>query len=375
MLANLSHLATVYTARASTASRQVTLPISNILVSLPFLRDRFRRILSLSLLMIPMFYVSDINGIQTIHTGSVALRSTDTVLMVSDLAEAARLEAANSASDTDVVSAQGTRIASTNTNSSTQAAASEDAVIIDSPLATTTTTNTATSSATAPGFGDPSSGIAMVSSAFVPNTGGAEGRTTANEAVSPRGGDNPYYQVTPVENIAPSSTADLELPHEHVPPPHDPYRQLNQPPTQRQRAIRAAQIMSSPVVTLLSTDFVQTAWELFHQRRFRHLPIVSAAGRLVGVLSDRDFLSLGLDHIGRELSRSEQLHRPLSEIMRTNVLTCRPQTEIRAICQVMFAERIGAMPVVDEAGELVGILTGHDILKTLVNRAPLEMWT
>lgn len=294
-----------------------------------------------------MFYVSDINGIQTILTSSVSVNSiSDSIITQSS--EVAVTTADDITAQTSVV---------------------EDAVIVETALSPNMPLTADSLSQ------DSSRGIAMVSSGFVPNTKTSEGLATSKDTSPSGGGGNPFYQVTPIENIAASATAEFELPLEHVPPPHDPYRHANEAPTQRQRAISAAQIMTSPVVTLKSTELVEVAWKLFHQRRFRHLPVVSSTGRLVGILSDRDFLALGLDHIGVELTRFEQLHRPLSEIMRTNIVTCRPQTEIRAICQVMFAERIGAMPVVDEAGELVGILTGHDILKTLVNRAPLELWT
>ena len=65
----------------------------------------------------------------------------------------------------------------------------------------------------------------------------------------------------------------------------------------------------------------------------------------------------------------------VASIMKTNVLTARPATEIRSVANVMFKQRIGAMPIVDEGGKLVGILTRSDILKAVINRAPLELWT
>ena len=40
----------------------------------------------------------------------------------------------------------------------------------------------------------------------------------------------------------------------------------------------------------------------------------------------------------------------------------------------MFAHHIGSMPVIGEGERPVGIITRSDILRTLVNRAPLELW-
>jgi CBS domain-containing protein len=41
----------------------------------------------------------------------------------------------------------------------------------------------------------------------------------------------------------------------------------------------------------------------------------------------------------------------------------------------MFQEKIGALPILDEAGKLVGIITRSDILKTVMNTVPLELWS
>ena len=114
---------------------------------------------------------------------------------------------------------------------------------------------------------------------------------------------------------------------------------------------------------------------LFHAKQFRHLPVISEEGKLIGILSDRDFLALGLNYVGRELHPSKDLVTPVKEVMTTDVLTARPTTEIRAIAKIMFSEKISAMPIVNEEGELVGILTTSDILRTIINYAPLELWT
>ena len=60
--------------------------------------------------------------------------------------------------------------------------------------------------------------------------------------------------------------------------------------------------------------------------------------------------------------------------MTDQVLTAHPDTEIRTIARVMFEERIGAMPIVSEAGTPVGIITRSDILRTVMNKVPFELW-
>jgi len=40
----------------------------------------------------------------------------------------------------------------------------------------------------------------------------------------------------------------------------------------------------------------------------------------------------------------------------------------------MFEERIGAMPMVNEGGTPLGMITRSDILRTVMNQVPFELW-
>ncbi|MCB0353692.1 MAG: CBS domain-containing protein [Bdellovibrionales bacterium] len=142
----------------------------------------------------------------------------------------------------------------------------------------------------------------------------------------------------------------------------NPYAKLDEPQPERKPAVTAQQIMSSPVVTVQADRPLTAAKKIFQSQRFRHLPVVSSEGRLVGILSDRDALSAPMS-AGR-----------ISEVMTKGVLTARPEAEIREMAKIMIEERIGAMPIVDETHQLVGILTRTDILRTVMHHAPLELW-
>lgn len=48
------------------------------------------------------------------------------------------------------------------------------------------------------------------------------------------------------------------------------------------------------------------------------------------------------------------------------VLVASPEAEFRAIARVLLEERIGALPIVSEAGGLMGMITRSDILRVLV---------
>ncbi|GJL63773.1 MAG: hypothetical protein NPIRA04_24270 [Nitrospirales bacterium] len=153
------------------------------------------------------------------------------------------------------------------------------------------------------------------------------------------------------------------------------YQQSEPPPDSRKPAFLAKQIMSSPVVTLFPTAKLSDAWSIIQSQRFRHIPVLSSQGHLVGILSDRDLFRATIEIVTLPDQSGVDAHRkPIQQIMVRNVLAAAPKTEIRAIARVLFEERIGAMPIVAEQGDLVGILTRSDILRTVVNEAPIELW-
>jgi len=55
----------------------------------------------------------------------------------------------------------------------------------------------------------------------------------------------------------------------------------------------------------------------------------------------------------------------VKEVMTWGVITVKPEAEIRQAAGTMHTNKIGALPVV-EHGKVVGMLTGDDVLKTLV---------
>lgn len=135
----------------------------------------------------------------------------------------------------------------------------------------------------------------------------------------------------------------------------------------RRPAVFAEQIMSRPALTLPAQAPVAEAWALFRQRRIHHLPLVDETATLVGIVSDRDLLRAGLDD-------AQVGVRPLEGLMTRRVISAAPDAEIRALAEVMVAQRIGAVPIVDAGHSVLGLVTRSDILRALVHQAPLELW-
>jgi CBS domain-containing protein len=145
----------------------------------------------------------------------------------------------------------------------------------------------------------------------------------------------------------------------------DLYRAYGQgQPHEPEPAMLARQIMVSPVLTLRQDAPLGEARRMFREHRFRHIPILSADDKLVGILSDRDLLA----------HANDPAQASIQPLINPRVLVATPETEIREIAGILFEQHIGAMPIINSSETLVGIVTRSDILRVLRNRAPLELW-
>lgn len=143
---------------------------------------------------------------------------------------------------------------------------------------------------------------------------------------------------------------------------------------QERPIVVAEQIMVAPVVTITLDARITDALKRFQTEGFRHLPVVTADGRLVGILSDRD----ALRHLAG-LSEGYQPQLPLDsdgtveQLMAPRVLTASVDTDVRYIARLFVEQHIGAVPIM-QAGRLAGIITRSDVLRAVMRHYALELW-
>ena len=115
------------------------------------------------------------------------------------------------------------------------------------------------------------------------------------------------------------------------------------------------QIMTQKMTSLSPQNSVMEAVNLFSECGFRHLPVVDAAGKFVGVLSDRDVL--------RAMIRTPHSDRTsIESIMVREPVTARAEMPLTDVIDVVIFHRIGCLPILDAAGKLCGIVTTTDLL-------------
>jgi acetoin utilization protein AcuB len=88
---------------------------------------------------------------------------------------------------------------------------------------------------------------------------------------------------------------------------------------------------------------------------------------LIGIASDRDMLAHGVLH-----EADNEPKYPIKTLMSKWVVTTCPK-KIREICQVIFSQYLGEMPITNDSGDLLWIITRSDILKTIIKNEPMAL--
>lgn len=133
---------------------------------------------------------------------------------------------------------------------------------------------------------------------------------------------------------------------------------------------RVRDIMSSPVIVVSPDTPVPTANALMKEKRIRHLPVV-ADGKLVGIVSRGDLreasLTAGINADYYEL-QFVLSKLTVGKVMTRKVFTVTPDAPVVHAAELMTEHKIAGLPVVDESGTVIGIVTESDLLRMLVRK-------
>ena len=133
-------------------------------------------------------------------------------------------------------------------------------------------------------------------------------------------------------------------------------------------------VMESQVVTLQRSDRLDLAEDIMRLGRIRHLPVLEGE-RLAGILSSRDLLAASLS---RALEFEEQQRRAflrsveVKEVMSLDVDTAAPEDSAIDAGRRMLRRKIGCLPVVDDKGSFLGLLTETDLLRAALEEGEEE---
>jgi len=112
-----------------------------------------------------------------------------------------------------------------------------------------------------------------------------------------------------------------------------------------------------PITLRVDADF-KSALKVMEQHAIHHLPVLDADDKLVGIVAERDLMFAALRYLGSSVDVEHVMHR--------KVVTARPDMTVAAAASLMVANAIGGLPVVDDGGNVVGVITETDIFKAFV---------
>ncbi len=175
------------------------------------------------------------------------------------------------------------------------------------------------------------------------------------------------------ESTLPHGTGKASV--NHVLEKTQAYQDVEEGTHQRKPVSIAEQIMSSPVHVVFKSETMGNAWARLRQFRIRHMPVVDENNALCGIVSDRDMLKTWAVLNAKADANMHAERIRVGEIMIEKVLAGERTTGIREIAEAMCIRHIGAIPLVNDKREVVGIVTRSDVLKTLMHEVPVEVWT
>jgi CBS domain-containing protein len=121
--------------------------------------------------------------------------------------------------------------------------------------------------------------------------------------------------------------------------------------------MKIQEIMSADPSTVTPDTPITEAARLMKEHNIGMLPVVETEGsrRLVGVVTDRDITI-------RHVAEGHLSDCPVREAMTDNVSTCKPDENVDKVMNLMAQEQVRRIPIVDERGDLVGIVSQADIV-------------
>ena len=133
--------------------------------------------------------------------------------------------------------------------------------------------------------------------------------------------------------------------------------------------------MSSPVLTVRAEAPISAAHATMKEHKVRRLAVVNAENQLIGIVtigdvreaspSDATTLSIWeLNYLWAQLT--------VGKIMSQNVITIKPNETIFEAANRMLDQKVSGLPVIDETGKLLGMITESDIFRMVVRMGAAE---
>jgi CBS domain-containing membrane protein len=142
------------------------------------------------------------------------------------------------------------------------------------------------------------------------------------------------------------------------------------------RRIFVRDVMTQNVIKVREDADINEVATLLSENRISGLPVVDSQDRVIGMITEADVLAMvGMKKghtfkdvirhlLGEPLSGPKRSKR-LRDVMTKPVITTGPEADIREIALTLDEKRIKRLPVVDEQGKLIGVISRADIVRAI----------
>ncbi len=120
--------------------------------------------------------------------------------------------------------------------------------------------------------------------------------------------------------------------------------------------VLVSEIMAKNIAVIDSEASIQKASQILRKRNIHGLVVVSGKSA-AGMLTDKDIISKVVAE--NKSSRGVKV----KDVMSPKLIVAKPTDTIAQATRVMFANDASRLPVIDDKGELVGIITVRDMLR------------
>lgn len=149
--------------------------------------------------------------------------------------------------------------------------------------------------------------------------------------------------------------------------------------------MKVREIMTKKVTTISADMKAQEALDLLQRMHISGLPVVGGDGKLVGMFTEKEVLARILpsyiNNVGSFIYEenpkstrkkfSELNTMQVSAIMRKEVVTTKADTTLCEVARIMLTQKARRLPVIDDAGRIVGIVSRGDIVKAFIQESAI----
>jgi len=123
--------------------------------------------------------------------------------------------------------------------------------------------------------------------------------------------------------------------------------------------MRVVDLMTTDPISVSPATGIKEAARIMFRHRVSGLPVVDGGNRIVGIITEADFLRL---EVQREESDEPLDVERVADVMNRGVVTVDPDASLYEAAKIMVAQDVKRLPVADDAGLLLGIISRADVV-------------